>query len=143
VLLFEGKYVLQLRDDKPGIAAPGQWCLFGGLIKPREMPRQAILREIDEELSIRPSRYDFLWHLDYRAEYEQETIRTWFFEADVTLLWPGHVLREGQDAGIFGFPDTLKLNMPRVMRETINRHEAKRVRGHHPVDGLERSMDLT
>jgi 8-oxo-dGTP diphosphatase len=126
VLLFHGQYILQLRDDKPGIAAPGQWCLFGGLIDPLETPLQAIMREIDEELSLKPVRFDFLWFTDYRADYEKQRIRTWFFKADVSLIWSEHVLHEGKEAAAFDYDETVSLEMPGVMRDTIDRHEKKR-----------------
>lgn len=28
ILLLDGQYILQLRDNKPDIAAPGQWTLY-------------------------------------------------------------------------------------------------------------------
>lgn len=123
ILLLDGKYILQLRDDKPDIAAPGQWSLFGGLIQDSETPHQTIIREILEELSIQPPQYDFLWHIDYIAEYEKEMIRSWFFEADVSMIWSEHILREGQTTGIFNYKETMNLVMPWVMRETINRYK--------------------
>lgn len=123
ILLLDGKYVLQLRDDKPNIAAPGQWSLFGGLIQDGETARQSVIREIFEELSIQPFQYDFLWHIDYIAEYEKQMIRSWFFEADVSMIWSEHILREGQATGIFSHKETMNLVMPWVMRETLNRYE--------------------
>jgi len=123
ILLLDGKYVLQLRDDKPNIAAPGQWSLFGGLIQDGETAHQSVAREIFEELSIQPFQYDFLWHIDYIAEYEKEMIRSWFFEADVSMIWSEHILREGQATGIFNHKETMNLVMPWVMRESLNRYE--------------------
>src|SRR6516164_3321080 len=43
-------YLLQLRDDIPGIFYPGHWCCFGGEIHPGESPRDAVRRELAEEL---------------------------------------------------------------------------------------------
>lgn len=123
ILLLEDKYVLQLRDNKPNIAAPGQWSLFGGLIQNGEMPLESVEREIFEELSIHPSHYTFLWHIDYVAEHEKAMIRSWFFEADVSRIWAQHILREGQAAGVFDFRETMNLAMPSVMRETLKRYE--------------------
>jgi 8-oxo-dGTP pyrophosphatase MutT (NUDIX family) len=50
-----GRYLLQLRDDKPGILHPGAWGLFGGGIEPDEAPEAAVLRELVEEIGIAPS----------------------------------------------------------------------------------------
>jgi 8-oxo-dGTP pyrophosphatase MutT (NUDIX family) len=46
----DGRYLMQLRDDKPGLRAPGHWGLFGGGIEPGENPREALVRELEEEL---------------------------------------------------------------------------------------------
>lgn len=121
VLLLGEKYVLQLRDSNPNIAAPGQWSLFGGMKKTGETPLEAMLREIYEELSIEPSEYHYLWFTDYFSSFEAEVIRTWFFVSDVTSVWSNHQLREGQAVRTFGFEQILSLAMPGVMRQTIER----------------------
>lgn len=48
----QGRHLLHLRDDRPDIAAPGQWSLFGGAIEPGEDPLTAALREFHEEAGI-------------------------------------------------------------------------------------------
>lgn len=48
----EGRVLMQLRDDHAGIAAPGQWCLFGGAVEPGESLEQAARREFQEETGI-------------------------------------------------------------------------------------------
>lgn len=121
VLLLGEKYVLQLRDSNPGIAAPGQWSLFGGMKKTGETPLEAISREIYEELSIQPAEFHYLWFTDYFAAFEGEVIRTWFFWSDVSSVWAEHKLLEGQSVGIFHFNDITDLEMPAVMRTTIER----------------------
>lgn len=121
VLLLGEKYVLQLRDSNPGIAAPGQWSLFGGMKKTDETPLKAMSREIHEELSIQPAEFHYLWFTDYFAAFEGEVIRTWFFCSDVSSVWGEHKLLEGQSVGIFHFNDITDLEMPAVMRQTIKR----------------------
>lgn len=123
ILLLDGQYILQLRDDKPDIAAPGQWSLFGGVIADAETPLKNIQREIFEELSIRPREFQYLWFIDYIAEFEKEWIRSWFFSADVKDVWPQHKLMEGQDTGTFSYEQTRTLKMPWVMLETIERYQ--------------------
>ena len=50
VLLREDRAAfLQLRDDKPGISAPGQWVFPGGHCDPRESCRDCARREFREE----------------------------------------------------------------------------------------------
>lgn len=48
----DGRYLLQLRDDKPGIFFPGHWGCFGGAVDPGEDAEQAIIRELFEELGL-------------------------------------------------------------------------------------------
>ncbi|MCX5815807.1 MAG: NUDIX domain-containing protein [Proteobacteria bacterium] len=47
----EGKILLQLRDNKPGLPYPGCWGTFGGQIEEGETSEEAIRREIKEELN--------------------------------------------------------------------------------------------
>lgn len=143
LLFLDSRYILQLRDDKPNIAAPGQWSLFGGLIQNGETPHQAIIREILEELSIQPPRYEFLWHIDYIAEYEKEMIRSWFFEADVSMIWSAHILREGKATGVFAHKETMNLAMPWVMRETIDRYKKRKHLAKESIIATDAKRDLT
>jgi 8-oxo-dGTP pyrophosphatase MutT (NUDIX family) len=49
----EGRYLMQLRDDKPGLPLRNHWAFFGGEVDPGEAPQDAILREVEEELTFR------------------------------------------------------------------------------------------
>ena len=51
----DGRYLMQLRDDKPGLALRNHWAFFGGEVDPGEAPQDAILREVEEELTFRPN----------------------------------------------------------------------------------------
>ena len=46
----DGKLVVQLRDDKPGLPYPNCWATLGGGIEPNEEPDAAMQRELIEEL---------------------------------------------------------------------------------------------
>jgi 8-oxo-dGTP pyrophosphatase MutT (NUDIX family) len=54
ILHQHGKFLLQLRDDLPGILYPGHWALFGGHIEPGESPQEAMQRELLEEIGYAP-----------------------------------------------------------------------------------------
>lgn len=58
-----GCFLLQQRDDVPGILQPGKIALFGGNREPRETPLECIVREIHEELScfVPPERFEFIF----------------------------------------------------------------------------------
>ena len=119
ILLLDGLYILQLRDNEPDIAAPGTWSLFGGMIQKGETPVEAIKREMAEELCIETCFFQPFGFRDYYSDFEGSVIRTWFFVSDVTSLWPGHRLTEGQDVQVFQFDELLMLAVPPVMRQVI------------------------
>lgn len=119
ILMVSGGYALQLRDDKPTISAPGTWSLFGGMRRQGETPLQTIQREIAEELGIEPGEFLPFGFQDYYSDFEKDLIRTWFFVADVTGLWPGHRLTEGQGTEVFAFAELARLTMPPVMRQVL------------------------
>ena len=129
ILILDGKFILQLRDNKPTISNAGQWSLFGGKMDIGETPLQAIRREIYEELSIEPAEYRCLWFTDYFAPFEGTIIRMWFYASDVTTVWPGYKLREGQAVRAFRFEQIAGLDMPWVMYQTLEhfhrQHESK------------------
>ena len=52
IVLEDGRYLMQLRDQKPGIFYPGHWGLFGGAIDGDETPEAALRRELREEIGL-------------------------------------------------------------------------------------------
>ena len=50
LVLGDGRYVMQLRDDMPRIFYPGHWGCFGGAVDSHEAPIEALTRELREEL---------------------------------------------------------------------------------------------
>lgn len=50
VVLDDGRYLMQLRSERPGIFYPGHWGLFGGALDAGEDFDTALLRELKEEL---------------------------------------------------------------------------------------------
>jgi 8-oxo-dGTP diphosphatase len=51
ILHQDNKFLMQLRDDIPGIFYPGHWGFFGGHIESGETPEEAVVREVMEEIS--------------------------------------------------------------------------------------------
>lgn len=59
-----GRYLMQIRDETPGILHPGALGLFGGALDPGEMAEQAVRRELAEEIGLVPDDLAFwrsLW----------------------------------------------------------------------------------
>jgi 8-oxo-dGTP pyrophosphatase MutT (NUDIX family) len=52
LVLEDGRYLLQHRDDKPQIWYPDYWGLFGGAIEEGETLIAALRRELKEELEL-------------------------------------------------------------------------------------------
>jgi 8-oxo-dGTP pyrophosphatase MutT (NUDIX family) len=55
LLTPDGRVVLQLRDDIPGIDNPGRITTFGGAARPGESPIACARRELAEETGLRPA----------------------------------------------------------------------------------------
>ncbi len=51
ILVEDGRYLLQLRDNIESIWYPNHWGCFGGGVEPEEDPVRALRRELREELS--------------------------------------------------------------------------------------------
>ena len=65
LVLDDGRYLMQLRDDKPDIFYPAHWGLFGGGVDPGEEPLDTLYRELAEELRLTPERADYFMRMDF------------------------------------------------------------------------------
>ena len=122
ILLRNGRYVLQLRDNKPGIAAPGLWALFGGAVEQNEAPEEAVRREVYEELGLKVETFRHLWTMQNYSDFFRQPATYSFFEADVTHFWESHQLLEGQEAADYPVDQLGKLQMPPFIRAVLVKH---------------------
>nr|WP_259736953.1 NUDIX hydrolase [Synechococcus sp. CS-1329] len=95
----DGRWLVQLRDDIPGIVAPGCWGLFGGHLEPGESPEQAVRRELQEEISWCCGDLPF-W---FRHSNPQRIAH--FFRSSLPLSLDGLQLLEGQDMTLAGLDE--------------------------------------
>jgi 8-oxo-dGTP pyrophosphatase MutT (NUDIX family) len=65
IILDDGRYLMQLRDDKPGIFYPDHWGLFGGAVDAGEDPETALRRELAEELTLTPGALRYFTRMDF------------------------------------------------------------------------------
>lgn len=121
ILTVGDRYALQLRDDVPTIASPGRWALFGGSLGEGEAPAMGIRREILEELDLEVTDWRHLWTVRYYDAFWNATIRHTIFAADITAVWSGHVLREGQKADVFSI-DALPEPMDPIVSALLERY---------------------
>lgn len=86
VLVFnsEGKLFLQQRSMNKDVA-PGKWdTSVGGHVDPGETLEDAAMREMEEELGIRPN-LEFLYSYVHSNDYETEQVHTFRSTHDGTL----------------------------------------------------------
>ncbi|MHC5727763.1 MAG: NUDIX hydrolase [Nostoc sp.] len=94
ILYQKNKFLMQLRDNIPGILYPGYWGLFGGHIEPGETPEVAVKREILEEIGyILPPFVEF-------GYYPDERVVRHVFHAPLLVELNQLVLNEGWDMGL-------------------------------------------
>ena len=126
ILTVGGRYALQLRDNPPTrIAFPGHWGLFGGERARGEGPREAVRREIAEELVLDVSEWRELWTVPYRSAFDGHLARCAVFAAEVTALWPRHRLREGRAVGLFALESLPQPIIPLAV-ELLERYDQER-----------------
>jgi 8-oxo-dGTP pyrophosphatase MutT (NUDIX family) len=111
ITVEDGRYLMQLRDDIPGIFYPGHWGCFGGAVTSGESDTLALRRELAEELEMENPVVEEFLRLDfdlrklgqkhcYRNYYEVRTT-----EAKVAQL----VLHEGAEMRLFAANELLDL----------------------------------
>lgn len=111
LVTVDGRYLFQLRDDKPNLPLRGHWALFGGEVEPGEDGQTAIVREVAEELTYEAR--DCAWY--HEAIYvlprrRRRVVRKAYY---VIPIEPGDVgkmaLCEGADLRLMAVPDLLSL----------------------------------
>ena len=94
ILYRSGKFLMQLRDNIPGILYPGYWAFFGGHIEPRETPEEAVKREVFEEIGY------ILPEVSKFRCYQDDRVMRHVFHAPLTVELNQLVLTEGWDLGL-------------------------------------------
>ncbi len=111
----DGRYLMQLRDDRPSLRVADHWCLFGGRVEPGETPRAALIRELAEELEFSPR--VVRWFTETGFVMPQLGVGpSWktFFEVPITQPEiDAMVQHEGADRQLFALDELLR--QPRVV----------------------------
>ncbi len=98
----QGKLVIQLRDDKPGLLFPAHWATLGGGIEKGETPDQAMLRELEEEIAPAPpvTFWRYFAH-SYRVRGETRMVANHVYVGQLSCALEDIKLYEGQRLGAF------------------------------------------
>ena len=105
----DGRYVMQRRDDKPGLLLPDHWACFGGTVDPGEDGPAAMRRELREELELEARDVTLYTEITLRLPLPKglRWDRMSFFHVPVTDDEIARmVVHEGQGKGVFA-PDAL------------------------------------
>lgn len=94
ILYCSERFLMQLRDNIPGILYPGCWGFFGGHIEPGETPEEGLKRELLEEISYSPPNL-----IKFDCYRNAQVIRH-VFHAPLTVELDQLVLKEGWDMGL-------------------------------------------
>ena len=94
ILYRQDQFLMQLRDNIPGIAYPGCWGLFGGHLEPDETPEIALQRELQEEIGYSPPAVVKF------GNYSESQVCRHVYHAPLTVEMNQLVLKEGWDMGL-------------------------------------------
>jgi 8-oxo-dGTP pyrophosphatase MutT (NUDIX family) len=109
IVLEDGRYVLQRRDDCEGIWYPGHWGCFGGAIDEGESAEQALRRELREELSftVREAQPFASFNFDLKGMCHDSYQRIYYTLEMSVAEYNDSTLGEGSAIGIFNATEML------------------------------------
>lgn len=113
ILMGQDRYLMQLRDQKPGIFYPGHWGLFGGAIEPGESPVATLRRELKEELGLTAADVRFATEFTFTFGRFGRVTRYFFRITVDTEAQQSLRLHEGAAMRLFTAAEIL--NLPRVV----------------------------
>jgi 8-oxo-dGTP diphosphatase len=100
-----GKYLMQFRDNTPGINFPLMWDFFGGSSEGEETPVQGMLRELHEELNLDLTEDD----LEEVAHERIKGVDEYLYRLKRPLAWDDFTIQEGAGAAFLTKEELQKL----------------------------------
>jgi len=112
ITLEDGRYLLQLRDQKADIFFPGHWGLFGGAVDQGEDSLTALYRELEEELHLRIQNATLFTQFEFDLTYVGlSRYSRMYYEVPIKdMELESLVLSEGKEMKAFFGKEVLTLN---------------------------------
>lgn len=133
MLPYQGnKVLMQLRDQKKGIAFPGHWGFLSGTIEPGEIPLQCARRELWEEIGCITDEWTAL---SVDRVYAPDDIIAYSFCFPIKMRREEIRLREGRDIGFFALDEICSRQL--FSEKTRRKHP---VVEHPMIESLVRKM---
>lgn len=114
ILVGDRGYLLQNRDERPGIWYPGHWGLFGGTAEPDESSEATLYRELDEELGFVPDNFNYFVDIALNFSFAEGQLSRRVFEVELDESLVNRLdLREGRAMRVFA-PEEISPKIPVV-----------------------------
>lgn len=116
----DGQILLYLRDNKKEIPYPNYWTLLGGHIEDNETPIQALKRELVEEIG-----HEIKNSLFIGTFYDGVGNKVYVYKCKINKEISEINLTEGQRLGYFKFEESLKLKIPKPLKDFLIENKNK------------------
>lgn len=114
IIHHKDRVLLQLRDNNPNIEYPLTWVLLGGGIQKNETPKQAIRRELKEEIGYDLSVYKF-----FKKYHFENRVKQFIFSANIVIDVNKTILREGRKIRYFSRKELENLDFGFNIKQVI------------------------
>lgn len=106
----DDRYLLQLRDNRPEVPNAGHWGGFGGYVEAGETPRQAIVRELQEELEFHPRQVNWFTEAVFDLSFRgYPPVVKVYFEIPITEKDRASMVQHEGEARALFTPEALAL----------------------------------
>jgi 8-oxo-dGTP diphosphatase len=120
VLLFDcnRRLLVYLRDNDPAIPFPNHWDFFGGHLEAGESPEQALVREVQEEVGVKLTEWNFfrLYHCTRGDAYPNTKHIYW---AQIDQSCAELTLNEGQQLMSIGADEVDQIKFANILRQIL------------------------
>lgn len=113
-----GEILLYLRDNKPGLPFPHHWDLFGGHVEAGETPEEALVREVQEELGLNLTDYQFFRRYDCLEGDANPNVK-FVYSGKINLPLDELVLYEGERLNYFRRDQLADLKFANILKTIV------------------------